>query len=324
MRPARALAAVLLISSIAVSGCGATGDTGGSSSDHKAAARGGSAADTAGREAATGSGSASDAKQPAGKAPAPVANKIIRTAELTVQVKDTEKALNDARTAATDAGGFVGRESTERDGSGQVRSTVVLRVPQDRYDEVLMGLQGSGKLLGRKADAKDVTDQVVDVKSRIASQRASVARVRKLMDQADRLTDVVSLEGELSTRESQLDSLLAQQASLRDRTDLATITLNLSEPDRAPKARTEKKDDGPGILDALSGGWNAFVAVLEWIAIAVAAVAPFAAVLAVFCVIWRWLRRRLPRRRKPVTASWGNVPRPAHVPSQEEEAREES
>ena len=51
------------------------------------------------------------------------------------------------------------------------------------------------------------------------------------MDKAEKLTDVVALEGELSSRQADLESLLAQQASLKDRTTLATVTLELSEPD---------------------------------------------------------------------------------------------
>ncbi len=67
------------------------------------------------------------------------------------------------------------------------------------------------------------------MESRIKSQRASVARVRELMDRADKLSDVVTLEGELSGRQAELEALLARQASLKDRTSLATITLSLSE-----------------------------------------------------------------------------------------------
>ena len=60
--------------------------------------------------------------------------------------------------------------------------------------------------LDRTAKAEDVTDQVVDVDSRIKSQRASVARVRELMDRATKLSDVVELEGELSNREADLEA----------------------------------------------------------------------------------------------------------------------
>ncbi|MEV0094606.1 DUF4349 domain-containing protein [Streptomyces sp. NPDC050738] len=318
MRAPRSLAAVLLAASLALAGCsGAGSDDSAGKSDDKAAA--GEAAKPAGGGAAD---SASGAKQPSAggkpaKSPVLTKSQIIRTASLTVQVKDVARALDTARAAASGAGGFIGNESTRRDGSGHEVSTIVLRVPQDSYDSVLSALQGTGKLLSRRSDAKDVTDQVVDVESRIATQRASVARIRALMDRASKIGDVVQLEGELSSRQADLESLLAQQASLKDQTSLSTITLSLSEP--AVKAKAAKTDvDGPGFLDALGGGWDAFVTALKWIAMVLAAVAPFAAALALLYVLWRLVRSRLPRRPAPEAVSPGNVPMPRYVPSQEE------
>lgn len=204
------------------------------------------------------------------------------------------KAAAVARSAAEGSGGLVADEKTERVDDTHDMSRLVLRVPQGEYEAVLKRLAGTGKLLSRTSSAKDVTDQVVDVESRIATQRASVARVRKLMDQAEKLSDVVTLEGELSSRQASLESLLAQQASLKDRTTLATITLDLSEPETAAK----DGDDGPGFLDALGGGWHAFVTALLWLAMAVGAAAPFLAAAAVLLLLWRLLRR-LPGRRAP-------------------------
>lgn len=182
-------------------------------------------------------------------------------------------------------------EKTEQVDATRASSHVVLRVPQGEYDSVLRELSGTGKLLSRTSTAKDVTDQVVDVDSRIASQRTSVARVRKLMDRADELSDVVSLEGELSNRQAALESMLAEQASLKDRTTLATITLNLSEPKPHAKAVADD-EDGPGFLDALSGGWHVFVTVIKWLAMALGAAAPFLAVAAVVVLLWQRLGRR--------------------------------
>jgi hypothetical protein len=227
------------------------------------------------------------------RAPKLTASSIIRTASLTVQVKDVPKALDKARTTTENAGGYVGDETTSRDEKGHERTRVVLRVPVDKYDEVLAGLQGAGRLLDRTAKAEDVTDQVVDVDSRIKSQRASVARVRELMDRAGKLSDVVELEGELSNREADLEALLAQQASLKDRTSLATITLSLSQT----PVKAAAKDESPGFLDALAGGWGAFVTMLRWLAVAFGAVLPFAAVAALLALVWlRLVRPRLPHR----------------------------
>ncbi|MFC9125866.1 DUF4349 domain-containing protein [Streptomyces sp. NPDC057099] len=309
--PAPTLAALLLAAALALTGCSGAGDDSGGSAaaDNGAASR---AQDKAGAQEAAPGGAGNGARATA--PPKLTENHIIRTASLTVRVKDVPKALDEARTDAENAGGYVGNETTTRDGEGHERTRVVLRVPVEKYDEVLAELEGAGKLLERSAKAEDVTDQVVDVESRIKSQRASVARIRELMDQATKLSDVVTLEGELSTRQADLEALLARQTSLKDRTSLATITLSLSE---TLVKKKEAKDDDPGFVDALAGGWNAFVTMLRWLAVALGAILPFAAVAALITLLWvRVVRPRLPRRPRPAspaTSALGPLPtaRPA-------------
>jgi hypothetical protein len=309
----RAVGAVLLVAALALTGCSA----GASDSGDASKADGGEAAAADRGAAKEAGGGQSDAKSSRRERPELTGVHIIRTATLTVQVKDVPRALDKARTAAEDAGGIVGNESTDRDGRGHERSRVVLRVPQERYEQVLADLAGSGRLIERNVKAQDVTDQVVDVESRVKSQRASVARVRELMDKATKLSDVVALEGELSTRESDLEALLAQQASLKDRTSLATITLSLTETPVKPAGH---KDDDPGFTDAVAGGWGAFVTLLRWVAVAVGAVLPFAVVGGLLVFVWlRLVRPRLPRRAtafaRPSTTALG--PLPAHPPAGE-------
>ncbi|RPE39590.1 uncharacterized protein DUF4349 [Streptomyces sp. Ag109_O5-1] len=290
VRPA--LAGVLLAAALVLTGCGKAGSSsGGSASDAKADVHG-TAQEAAGSAGAKDSGGKGTDKA----TPDLTVSRIIRTASLTVQVKDVPKALDEARTTAENAGGYVGDETTTRDSQGHERTRVVLRVPTEKYDEVLTDLQGAGKLLDRTSKAQDVTDQVVDVDSRIKSQRASVDRVRELMDRATKLGDVVTLEGELSSREADLEALLAQQASLKDRTSLATITLSLTQ---TPVKKAAAKDDSPGFVDALSGGWHVFVTMLRWVALALGAALPFAALAALLALVW-W---RLVRRRRTTAES---------------------
>jgi len=322
VRTAQALTGLLLATALALTGCGAGGTDSGSSADGAAAksdARGDAGgAVRSGAKAAPG-GARDAAGGATSRAPGLTASDIIRTASLTVQVKDVPKALAEARTTTENAGGYVGDETTTRDSQGRERTRVVLRVPVGKYDRVLADLQGAGRLLDRTAKAEDVTGQVVDVDSRIKSQRVSVARVRELMDRATKLSDVVVLEGELSNREADLEALLAQQASLKDRTSLATITLSLSE---TPVAKATG-DDEPGFVDALAGGWGAFLTMLRWLAVAFGAVLPFAVVAALLAPAWlRLIRPRLPRRPEPAPATTALGPLPAARPAPDSTTRE--
>lgn len=293
MRALPAFAAALLTVSLALAGCsGASSDSDGDSKADSAAR-----AET-GEQGAGAAAEKADGQQRAdnGKAvdEASAKTHVIRTATLSVEVRSATKALAEARSVALDAGGAVEDETTERIDDTHVASNVVLRVPEAEYDSVLTELAGTGKLLSRTANAKDVTEQVVDVNSRIATQRASVNRVRKLMDQAEDITDVVALESQLNTRQAELESLLAKQASLADRTTMATVTLELSERTKEGK---DSGDDDPGILDALGGGWDAFVTVLRWTVVVVAAILPFVVALALLFGLWLLFGARLRPRR---------------------------
>ncbi|MFC8830847.1 DUF4349 domain-containing protein [Streptomyces sp. NPDC057137] len=308
MRALPAFAAALLTASLALAGCsGASSDSSGDSKAESAAR-----AET-GEQGAGAAADKADGQQRAddGKAvdEASAKTHVIRTATLSVEVKSATKALAKARTIALDAGGAVEDETTERIDDTHVSSNVVLRVPEAEYDAVLAELAGTGKLLSRTANAKDVTEQVVDVNSRIATQRASVDRVRKLMDQAEDITDVVTLESQLNTRQAELESLLAKQASLADRTTMATITLDLSERTKEEK---DSGDDDPGFLDALGGGWDAFVTVLRWMVVVVAAILPFVVALALLFGLWLLFGARLRLRR---TATPAPVPVDAFAPA---------
>ncbi|WP_418959655.1 DUF4349 domain-containing protein [Streptomyces tritici] len=333
MRRTRIVAAALLAASLALAGCGANDESAMSADDKGLTARQdaekgkGGAADLAssapGEPGGSGASGASGAQKPGGKGPASVPRQhVVRTAELHVEVADAAKALAAAKGVVERAGGHVADETTERVDDSRITSQVVLRVPQESYDSVLAQLSGAGRLLSRKADAKDVTDQVVDVESRIATQRASVQRVRELMDRATALSDVVSLEGELSRRQADLESLLAQQASLKDRTSLATITLGLTEPEKPGKPEA---DDRPGILEALAGGWDALVTSLAWLGVVLAALAPWLGLLALLYVVWRTLLRPRLRGRRAASVrpgparnapAWPATPVPAQRPDE--------
>lgn len=297
VRPVQVLAGILLAAALALTGCGGADSSGDSGRAAKEAASGALEDQAAADDKGGGRGSGAEASA----APQPAAGAhIIRTASLSVQVKDVSRAMAKARTTTENAGGYVGNETTTLGEEEDSETTdVVLRVPVGEYDRVLADLEGTGKLLHREAEAKDVTEEVVDVESRITTQRASVNRIRELMDQATKLTDVVTLEGELSSRQADLESLLARQSSLKDRTTLATINLSLSEN----PVNASGEDDDPGFLDALAGGWNAFVTTLHWILVVLAAVLPFAAVAALLVFAWLRLARARRQHRTPATAT---------------------
>ena len=283
MRRSPLLAGLLV--GVLLTGCTAGGsDTASTSSPAAGAAQ-------AAPDAALGDSTAEPAEAGAASAPlgrvVPPGASLIRTADLSVRVDDVRAAADRALDIAVTAGGTVSSERSDG-GSGGGSATLALRVPPDRFDATVSALAALGQEQSRSLGTEDVTDQVVDLESRLATQRASVERVRALLQQAQNLGEVVQIEGELTRRTADLESLQARLAALTERVELSTITVTLY----GGEAPAPVDDEAVGFADGLRGGWSAFLGTARVLAATVGALLPFLPLVALGWLAWRLRARR--------------------------------
>jgi hypothetical protein len=210
--------------------------------------------------------------------------KLVRSARLALTAPDVKAAVDQARQIAIGAGGFTGAEHTDSSSA-----TLTLSVAADKLDAALgqLATLSGTTVTSREQTAQDVTDQTVDVEARLATQRASVERVRALLARANSVSEIASVEGELTTRESELESLQRRRDALVGSVAMSTVTLSVSAPAPAPA------NSGGGFLGGLAGGWDAFLAFGGGVLTVLGALAPFLLVLGTPAVaaFW-WFRRR--------------------------------
>lgn len=293
---AAGLAAGLVLLTLA--GCGAGRDT-----DRPASSGGGGGtAPEQGAPSSDGKPGANEGSPPdTGSAPS-TSNRVtlqraqILTADLTVRARNADDVGNVADRAiklVQGLGGDVAGDQRMKEGS-QTRADVNLKVPPAKYADAISQLAGLGKEVQRSAKSQDVTDEIVDVNSRISSQTASVERVRKLLASARNLGDIVTIEGELAKRQADLEALKARQRALDAQTVDATITLHVQSP--AVADTPKKEEDKRGFLAGLDAGWTAFTASVTVLLTLVGALVPFLGVAAIVAgLVWLVLRRRQPR-----------------------------
>ncbi|HEY3555852.1 MAG TPA: DUF4349 domain-containing protein [Kribbella sp.] len=295
MRRIRAVTAVAAALGVMVlAGCGASGNDHATSDSAPAAKQGaGEAASNAKPQAPAQGKSAGN-----GQDEPEITRAIVKTGSLTVEGDDVSAMRQKAVTTIAALDGQVASEDTGSDSEGNItRSNLVLKVPTKSFETAIQRLSDLGKRLQIHQESTDVTEQVVDVASRIESQRASLDRMRALMTKANTIGEIVSVESELTRREADLESLLAKQKNLTLQTDLATLTLTLAEKGKPP-VQTEKEPD-KGFLAGLKGGWHAFTATFSAVATAFGALLPFLVLLAIIAVpLWRF-RHKLRRQPAP-------------------------
>jgi Domain of unknown function (DUF4349) len=254
---------------------------------------------------ANAAGSAPGAVKPAGSGQAASAARIARsgeqliyTAQLNVRAKNVQDAVTRATQIVTDAGGYVAAENSANDPAhpSQSTATIQLKIPVTAYAATLAQLDGGilGTQLSLQQQAQDVTQQATDVNSQVTSDRAAITQLRALLSHAGSVGDLLNVQNQINSEESDLESLEAQQNALDHETAFATVTVTVVGP-AAVRALTMRKPSPPGLLSGLSGGWHAFRTAVDWLLAIAGAVAPFAVVAAIaFYVLYRVRRRVRP------------------------------
>lgn len=232
---------------------------------------------------------------------------IARTAAVTIVADDVRTAAQSLRDVASNLDGWVTNESVvvPADESQSSYATIQLTVPSDKLDAALTKIGAVGRVTDQSIQSEDVTDRVIDTDSRIATMRASIARLQQLMTQTASVADIAAVEAELTKREADLESLLALQKSLSQRVDTATIDVTV----------VTKAPPSNGFVSAMRDGWSALRDAAHYLVIVVGALLPWlllAAVIAVPILVIRRRRQAAQPLRVPLMA-----PAPSTIPAPE-------
>ncbi|HEX6519117.1 MAG TPA: DUF4349 domain-containing protein [Streptosporangiaceae bacterium] len=215
------------------------------------------------------------------------------TASLSVRVPQIDDAISAATQLVESAGGYVANETMSSD-SGAA-ANLQLKIPVTAYPATLSRLAGLGTRTSETQQAQDVTEQVADVNSQVASDQAAIAQLRALLSHAGSVGDLLTVQNQINSEESSLESIEAQQRALNGQTSYATVAMTIIGPKPAAATHAKPKPP-PGLAGGLSAGWRALRITMSWALAVAGAVAPFAAIAALaafgYFRIRRWILRR--------------------------------
>ena len=216
---------------------------------------------------------------------------VISRGQVSLESEDLDKARFELKKLLDTWGGSITNEESSADDEGRTDlQQLELRVPSRLFGTAMDEISKLGKLVERSRTSEDVTTQVIDIDARVRSQKVSLARIEALMARAETLSQVISIESQLSRRQAELDSLEQQQKYLADQTAESTINVYLSVPD----TEATEEDDSNGFIAGLEDGWDAFRSATTGLLQGLGAVLPFGVALALLGVpvALAWRRRR--------------------------------
>ncbi len=167
---------------------------------------------------------------------------VIRTAELDLVVPNTEEALRAIEALLSELDGYVVSLSTYQYEQG-VQGSVTVRVPAESFNTALERIKVLATTVRRESiQGQDVTDEYVDLESRLRHLRAVEEQLLGFLEEAEDTEATLSVYERLQQVQGEIEQVSGRMQYLENQVALATIIVQLT-----PDALAQPLE---------VGGWN--------------------------------------------------------------------
>jgi hypothetical protein len=157
---------------------------------------------------------------------------IIKDANVTLQVADTDVAVDGVTQVAGDTGGYIISSRVwyqDTYGVSQKYASITIGVPADQFEFAMRRLRGMAvKVLDETASGEDVTDQYVDLQSQLKNLEATRDRILTFLEDAKTVNEALQVNQELTKIEQQIEEIKGRINYLQNRSAYSTIAVTLT------------------------------------------------------------------------------------------------
>jgi hypothetical protein len=216
--------------------------------------------------------------------------KIIKTADITLEVKDVPGSVDALKAMVIAKGGYLSSSNIQTGYNNQLTGTVVLRIPQAEFENTLAGVKAIGTVKSVSTQGEDVTEQYVDVQAQITSYQNQLAQYNEIMKKAVKVSDVIEVQQQIDQVQTNLDRLQGQLKYLNSRIDMSTINVNLQEPEPVGG------ETGHNFVTTINEGIAGFFGMVDAIIILLFTLLPVIILGAIGYGIYRWRKGKQPAK----------------------------
>jgi len=162
--------------------------------------------------------------------------KIIRNADITIEVPSTTDTQHLVTSIAEAHGGFVATsEAKQRESNDPAQRTLdiklIVRVPSDQFGRAFDEIKKlAGNTPAEQVTSQDVTEDFIDLEARIKTQKALEVQFLEIMRQAHKIEDALEVQRQIAEVRTDIEKLEGRKRFLENRSSLSTINVNIQTP----------------------------------------------------------------------------------------------
>ena len=188
-----------------------------------------------------------------------IKKKIIKDGRLGLRVSELEKTKLRIDTLIKNHGGYYANESfnnTEWESSFNLK----IRIPSANFEKLISEIEtGDGEILYKEIDARDVTDQFIDLETRLENKRNYLIRYNDLLKKANSVKEILDIEEKIRGLKEEIESTTGRLKYLSDLVDYSTLDLTISKQKDFKYNPAKRNKFSESFKQSLSKGWFGFV-----------------------------------------------------------------
>ena len=155
---------------------------------------------------------------------------IIHQASLSVNVKELDKAQANIEQKVAQYGGYIVESNVYQEDDQTSSGNMIVRIPEKHFEKFLADAEGqAAKVLERNVTGQDVTEQYVDLQSRVKSKRAVEERLLAFMSKAQKTEDLLKISSDLAKVQEEIEVMVGKMKYLENQTSFSTVELLMYE-----------------------------------------------------------------------------------------------
>ncbi len=156
---------------------------------------------------------------------------IIYTGHLEVEVNDFQNMTDRIKQELSKIDGYVVESSEHAKGDDEQKSGyMVVRVPQQEFDSFMNSLETEDtNIKSRNQQSEDVTEEYVDLESRLKAKEAVEERLLQFMEQADKTEDLLKISDDLSKVQEDIEQIKGRMNYIENHVAYSTVHISIEE-----------------------------------------------------------------------------------------------
>ncbi|MFB6342890.1 DUF4349 domain-containing protein [Saccharicrinis sp. FJH62] len=227
------------------------------------------------------------------KTTAVIKQKIIKDGNLGIKVTNLEKSKLRIDSLTKEFKGYYATEEFNNQ-EWDLSYKLEIRIPCDNFEHFISKVEtGKNKVLYKEINARDVTDDFIDLEARILNKKAYLNRYKDLLKKAQNVKEILDIEDKIRVIEEEIDSTTGRLKYLGDQVEYSTLDLMIAEETEYKYEPAKRAQFTESLKQSLVKGWYGFVDLILFMF----KIWPFWIVTTVLFLGWRRLRKDRKKRK---------------------------